>query len=637
MALKDAWAVKVDGAANEVTDVEVSGSSVNLKVKDMIDFGDTIEVSYTKPDTTPITDLFGNELESFVDKDVDNEVLDPDDSDPPMFDGASTDKEGFEISISFDEDVVAAIPPPAVTQLNELSSGEDTSNQYKYFIEWRWSPGIATADNEHQYYQYRYRKVTVPESSWSGYNRVNVGSVVIGNLDPNSTFEIGVIGTNVGGDSPEQTDTADTPTVVAGTQPQNFRVTNKGRKLVNSSYQFFIDCAYERDPNDSQPLVRYEYRFKLATASDYGGWTDNGTNLTFTLENVTDDVAIDIQVRMVTIIGASIVAELQDTVHFAPPPAPDNFITTPSRGGDKTNGWTYQIALAWAEPTHDDTNEIDNYRYRFKLNSASNFGSWVSVSSTTFAATITGLTHTVGYDIELEAVNHEGESPKQTATNVIIFSKPPAVSMVASVVSKVDVMGTATNQIAWAWEVPVSDASNMIDDIQVRTRNKTGAWGNFVSKGAAGAQHQLRGLADGNTYQITIRTSNSAGNTDVINEVEFNVLAKAPFPEINVFTSIIYATSIQGIPLPDTKFVEYEYRANSSSAWQPCAPNGPRASPAYYVAVPSNFGEFDFVARNFEFSGWVRGTSQMRFRGVGAAPTYKPLTEWAVLTFPAAT
>ena len=635
MTLKDAWSVKVDGANNEVTEVEVSGSSVNLKVADMIDFGDSIAVSYTKPASTPITDLFGNELESFVDAAVDNEVLDPDDADPPMFDGASTDKEGFEISISFDEDVVAAIPPPAVTQLNELDSGEDADNQYKYFIEWRWSPGIATADNEHQYYQYRYRKVTVPESPWSGYNRVNTGSVKIGNLDPNSTFEIGVIGSNVGGNSPEQTDTADTPTVVAGTQPQNFRVTNKGRKLVNSSYQFFIDCAYTRDPADTQPLVRYEYRFKLASASDYGGWTDNGTNLTFTLENVTDDVAYDIQTRMVTIIGASIVAELQDTVHFAPPPAPDNFTATGSRGGDKTNGWTYQIALAWAEPTHDDTNEIDNYRYRFKLNSASNFGAWVSVSSTTFAATITGLTHTVGYDIELEAVNHEGESPKQTATNVIIFSKPPAVSMVASVVSKVDVMGTATNQIAWAWEVPASDASNMIDDIQVRTRNKTGAWGNFVSKGAAGAQHQLRGLADGNTYQITIRTSNSAGNTDVINEVEFNVLAASPYFEVTVFTATIMSTVVQTFPLPDTKFIQYEYRANTSAAWQNVGSGGVQTA-AYYNAVPTNFGEFDFISQNFEFS-FVRGVGQMRARGVGAAPTYKPITEWRVVTIPAAT
>ena len=637
MALKDAFAVKVDGVDNEVTEVEVSGSSINLKVMDMVDFGDSVVVSYTKPNTSPITDLFGNELDSFVDKDVDNEVLDPDDSDPPMFDGASTDKEGFEISISFDEDVVAAVPPPAVTQLNELDSGEDTANEYKYFIEWRWSPGIATADNAHQYYQYRYRKVTVPESPWSGYNRVNQGSVKIGNLDPNSTFEIGVVGTNVGGNGPEQTDTADTPTVIAGTQPQNFRVTNKGRKLVGAAYQFFMDLAYERDPSDTQPLTRYEYRFKLASNPTWGGWTSNGTDLSFTLDNLTDDVAYDIQVRMVTIIGASVIAELQDTVHFDVPPSPDNFTATPSRGGDKTNGWTYSIKLSWSNPNHDDTREIDNFRYRYKLNSAGGWGSWVSVSSTTFAATITGLTHTVGYDVQLEALNHEGSSTRQSVTNLVIFTKPPAVSMINSVVSKVDVMGTATNQIAWAWQVPVTDTSNTLDDVQVRTRNKTGAWGNFVSKGAAGAQHQLRGLADGNTYQITIRTSNSAGNTDVIDEVEFNVLAKAPFPEINVFTNIIYATSIQGIPLPDTKFVEYEFRVNSSAAWQPCAPNGPRASPAYYVAVPSNFGEFDFVARNFEFSGWVRGTSQMRFRGVGAAPTYKPLTEWAVLTFPAAT
>ena len=633
MALKDAFTVKVDGVDNPVQEVDIGGSSINLVVKDMIDFGDTITVSYAKPASSQITDLFGNDLADFTDLPVDNEVLDPDDTDPPMFDGAGTDKEGFEVSISFDEDVVAAIPPNPVVQLNELDVGADTAREYRYFIEWRWSPGLADNENEHTHYLYRTRQVTIPESNWGNYIRNTTGSVLIEDLPPNAKFEIGVVSVNAGGQATEVTDTAETPTVIAGTTPQNFRVTAEGRRLVNSNYQFFITCAFTRDPDDDQPLLRYEYRFKESSQAEFGNWVNIGTNLTFTLENVTDDIAYDVEVRMVTSIGASVAATLTETVHFSPPNTPLNFSVDTTRGGSNPN-WTYQIDGTFEKPAEDATTTIDNYRYRKKLSTASGWDAWVSIDKTATSFTITGLTHTVAYDVEFEAVNHEGSSTTLTTSDIVIFKSPPAANMINSVVSKIDVMGTATDQIAWAWNLPTTDKTNVIDDVQVRTRNKTGAWGNFVSKGATGAQHALQGLADGNIYQITIRTSNSAGNTDVINEVEFNVLAKAPFFEVNVFTATIFSSTVQTIPLPDTKFIQYEYRANSTADWGPVASNGPREAP-FYNAVPTNFGEFDFVSQNFEFN-FVRGTSQMRIRGVGAAPTYKPLTEWATLTIPAA-
>ena len=627
MALEKAFGVKVNGTNNPVEEVDVGGSSVSLRVQNRIQFGDTITVSYTVPVSSKITDIFGNELASFSDEPVDNELPDPSDSDPPVFDDASTDKEGREISISFNEDIAASIPPNPVVNLNELDSGPDGITDYKYFLEWRWSPGQSDETNEVQYYQYRFRRVTIPASDWSAYTRVDVGSVRINNLFPNAQYEIGVVPVNVGGQGDEVTDVADTPEVIAGTQPINFRTTNKGRKLVNGSYQFFIDLAFQLDPENTQPVTRYEYRFKLASASDWGTWTDNGTNLTFTLDNVTDDVEYNIEVRMVTVIGSSIAASLNETVSFAPPPTVDNFVASGVRGGDKTNGWTYAINLSWDEPDHDDTNEIDNYRYRYKLNSTNTWGGWVTVVNTATTVTITGLTHTVGYDLEFQAQNHEGNSPKQTVDNLVIFTAPPAVTGIMGIADK--------TSIEWAWVVPTTDASNMIDDILVRTRAKTGTWSGFTSKGASGGTHELSSLTDGTTYQITVRTSNSAGNTDVVYETEYNVLAAAPYFEITVFTATIISTVVQTFPLPDTKFIQYEYRANSSAAWGAIGSGGPRTA-AYYNAVPANHGEFDFISQNFEFS-FVRGQGQMRVRGVGAAPGYAPVTEWRVLTIPAAT
>ena len=636
MALEDSFTVKVGGTDNPVEEVDVGGSTINIKVLNRIRFGDTITVSYAPPATSKVTDVFGNALAALTDKVVENSVLDPSDSDPPEFESAETDKTGREISISFDEDVVAILPPNPVVNLDELNVGADPVNANRFFITWRWSPGEEDESNERRNYKYRTRRHTTPASSWSGYTTTEQGEATIDNLPPNATFEIGVVSENIGGESTEQTDTTDTPVVEAGNPPIEFQVTDRGRRLDGSTYKYYMDFSYVRDPADTEPITRYEYRYKETTSNTWNAWTANALNTTFRLDGLKRNTQYDIEVRTINFIGASDENALQETVTFNVPNAPTGFTSTPARGGDKTNGWTYSIALAWTRPAEDDTNTIDGWRYRYKLSTAMNFGSWVAVANASTDVTITGLTHTVKYDIEFEAANNEGGSTAQTADDVLIFQKPDPVFSLISNDSNEGTIDTPNLTITYEWLLPTTDSTNTIDDVQVRTRNKANAWGStaFISKGADGTTHAINMLSEG-TFEIEVKTLNSAGDSTVETaENSITVLEAAPSFEINVFTATIFSTTVQGIPVPDTKFIEYEYRVNSTATWGPIGSGGPQTA-AYYNAVSDNHQEFDFVSQNFEFS-FVRGEGQMRVRGVGASPDYQPVTEWAELTIPAA-
>ena len=154
--INEAFTVEVNSTNNPVQEVDVGGSSVTLVVQNRIAFGDTITVTYEPPTTSKITDRFGNALEAFSDQTVDNELPDPNDTDPPVFDGAETDSEGLEISISFDEDIEASIPPNMPVELALLDDDPDPVNEHRYILEFRWSPGIENDQTERDYYDTGY-------------------------------------------------------------------------------------------------------------------------------------------------------------------------------------------------------------------------------------------------------------------------------------------------------------------------------------------------------------------------------------------------------------------------------------------------------------------------------------------------
>ena len=632
MALNDAFSVKVNGNANPVQDVDVGGTSVTLVVQNRIQFGDTITVSYDVPVTSKITDRFGNELASFADKSVDNELPDPSDTDPPIFEDAATDEEGREISISFDEPVLAAIPPEPVRNLGELDSGEDTENANRYFIQWRWSPGLAGEDNAHDFYQYRFREVTTPASAWGNYVRNETGEVRLGNLKPNATYEIEVVASNVGGNSDPVTDVADTPIVSSGKAPINFRVTDKGRKADGSAFKFFMEFAFSRDSTDTAPLTRYEYRSKETSGSAWTGWVDNGTDLTFEIDSFSRNTSYDIEVRLVNFIGVSDAASVTDMITFNKPDAATNVAAAGSRTG-MAGSYAYQLAVTWEYSGDSETAPVDGFSIQYRENTVS---SWTLATNTVLAAdarayTITGLDHTKQYDIRVNAANSVGVT-RTRLDDIAAFTKPGPVTMVTCAHVIIGPVGGRVNQVVYGWQLPPQDGTNTVDDVLIRTRKSTGSWGAFTSQGATTTTHTIMNADDNTTYEIEVKTRNSAGDSAVATEsCEVKTLRTISAPEAYVYSSsgLIQATAFGWTN--EDKWAEFEYHLGGENSFRPLQDAG---TAQRLVTLPADPEEFDFV-----FASAVLGTpapdgttfsgTMVRIRFLNASK--EPTTEWGVI------
>ena len=587
MALADSFTVTINGTTdNPVLDVDVGGSNVTLHVENRIEFGDTIAVSYAAPNTGKITDLFGNELADFTEIVVGNEILDPNDSDPPQVEDAETNARGNEVSISFDEDVVALIVPPIPINLMLLDSGADSGNQNRYYLEWSWSPGEGDESNRHEYYQYRYRQVTTPASNWSSYEITERPTIRVGNLLPNAQYELEVIATNIAGNSTAITLISDSEIVEAGKPPTGLSVENKGRRVNpdTSAFEYFMNVEYSKNVADTVPVTRYEYRIKKASVSAWGNWIDNALNLAFTL-NIDANTLYDIEARSVNFIGASDEIAIQDQVVFTVPNNVDSLSIQTQRTGT-TGSYDYEIGLSWDTPESDGSNTIDKIQYRHKENSVNTWGNWIDLDADATETTISGLKHTVGYDIELAASNNIGRSAKPVSeTNIIIYQKPPAIPQFDGLVEEIDNMGTAENQIKWKWQLPKTIAGfNDIDDIQYRTRDTTENWGAFISFGnATTTQYILKNLTDGKTYEIQVKLLNSAGESSpTADDEQYNVLLDAPEFEINNLQNRVFQVVYFG-PAEDSpvKHYQFQYQFVGENTWRPTVGTIIRAAPEF--------------------------------------------------------
>ena len=628
--INEAFTVEVNSTNNPVQEVDVGGSSVTLVVQNRIAFGDTITVTYEPPTTSKITDRFGNVLQAFTDQTVDNELPDPNDTDPPVFDGAETDSEGLEISISFDEDIEASIPPNMPVELALLDDEPDPVNQHRYILEFRWSPGIENDQTERDYYEYRIREVTTPVTAWPAWTRTEAGTVAIDNLPPNRMYQFQVRAVNLGGPSAPESITVPTPTVVAGLPLLGFEVTSKGRKLDGSTYKYFMEFAYSRDPADTGPFTRFEYRHKKTADAGWSAWVANGSNTTFEIDTFDRNTSYDIEARQVNFIGASNAVSLTETVTFNVPSDLISFTASGSRAGE-SGSYTYPLQLEFSPGSADDTNTLDKFRYRHKLDSASNFGSWVDVDKDVTSTIITGLTHTVGYDVEFEPVNSAGSGTKQTVDNYMIFTKPDPVSELAGVDFETGPVGGRINNVIWTWRLNSTDPTKTIDDVLTRVRQQPAAFGAFVSKGATAISQTETNLTGAAKHEIEIKTANSAGESAVLSHVvDVKVLDPGPRLEMNNFNGSTISITVGNVDGVKVKNIEFEYRADAQSDWSPVNRGGLQNTP-FYIAYNGlddngvNVAHY-FIAPNFE-SGYVTG-GIFRVRGVGASPNYAPATLW---------
>ena len=156
------------------------------------------------------------------------------------------------------------------------------------------------------------------------------------------------------------------------------------------------------EPFDGGSLITdYAVRYKRSTDSTWTAWPHTGTGLTATITGLLGGVSYSVQVQATNAQGTSSwsTSAMGSTATVVPlaPSAPT--VT----GGKK------QLSVSWVAP-YDGESPITGYAVQYKLSTASIWIAWPH-TGTGRTATITGLTDSTAYEVQVLATNSVGSSP----------------------------------------------------------------------------------------------------------------------------------------------------------------------------------------------------------------------------------
>ena len=195
------------------------------------------------------------------------------------------------------------------------------------------------------------------------------------------------------------------------------------------------------------------YRIELLNAQNQ--WvresSQPGTATTYTDSGLNDSAVYTYRIIAINAAGDSSASNSADATTLAQPAqapgTPTGFSATAGAG---------KVDLAWAAPLFNGGSPVTRYDYRYKVTTASSYGSWMS-AGTALKAAVTSLTPATEYSFQVRAVNAAGMGdPTDAAT-----ATPTATGPTAVPVLRTPVVGThagtveahesnATITLSWA-------------------------------------------------------------------------------------------------------------------------------------------------------------------------------------------
>ena len=351
-----------------------------------------------------------------------------------------------------------------------------------------------------------------------------------------------------------------------------------------------IDLSWDTQTESTVAASRFQYRIKATATADWTGvsWVNIGdgpddssntydeNNLTIT--EITSGTALaastsyDVELRFdwnADMHGTS--TAVSRTVTSSGIPAPPNF-TAESGAAQNT------VDLAW-----DLVTGAANYQYRYKLTSASSWGSWTAVTDQDGdtmvddedAFTVTGLTAGSAYDFELRARTSSANGAAATAT--------ATAQVLAAPTGLTATQGTNPGEITLGWTAPTGGTQ---DGFEYRYKTTSGgpttwsSWANVPDSGTDGRSDETAytvvSLWGGESYDLQVRAETTAPLYSVPNSDTTATATAGPVSAPAGFTAApgsnegelnLTWTAIpsSGLPTNDT-VVNYQYSTKLSSA-----------------------------------------------------------------------
>jgi hypothetical protein len=234
-------------------------------------------------------------------------------------------------------------------------------------------------------------------------------------------------------------------------------------------------------------------------ATGQSGWITAGTgivSLGFIVTGLTVSTEYDFQVYGVNSAGNGSPSSIANgTTTIAAPGTPSGLVT-----GSVTQT---TAPMSWTTPSSGGA--VATYTLQYRVTGAT---SWIQVTGLTSASyTITGLTASTSYDVQVAAVNAGGSSAFTVTTTALTLVSAP--SLPGTPTAAAASASTNTTQ-SLTWAAPTSGGTVATYNVRYGA-HPASSW--TTLSGITGTSTTVAGLAAGSSYDYQVEAVNAGGNS----------------------------------------------------------------------------------------------------------------------------
>ncbi len=215
-------------------------------------------------------------------------------------------------------------------------------------------------------------------------------SATVTSLTNGSDYTFRVSATNAVGTSSASSTTTATPAAVP----------DAPTSLAATPGNVQVSLTWTAPSGNGSSITDYVVEYKTSAATSFSTFADGTSTATSaTVTSLSNGTAYDFRVSATNSIGTGSVSATASATPRTTPGQPTGLAAT---AGDS------QVTLAWSAPASNGGSAITDYVIEYRLSTATAFSTFADGTSTTTAATVTGLSNDSAYDFQVTAVNASG-------------------------------------------------------------------------------------------------------------------------------------------------------------------------------------------------------------------------------------
>jgi len=290
--------------------------------------------------------------------------------------------------------------------------------------------------------------------------------------------------------------------------------------------------SWTAPPSGGPAITGYSVRVVNAANAQVGVLHPAAAGATsLTITGLVAGTTYTFQAAAVNMFGAGPLSAESNPVTALPDPVPPAGTVPGAPAIGSATAGNATATLSWTAPASDGGSAITGYAI-IAIDTAGNPAATAIATPTATTATVTGLTNTRSYRLQILAYNGVGTGPLSAPSNTVTPTAPtpppPAATVPKAPLIGIPTRGNASALVRWT---PPSNGGSAITGYWVRVVNAANAQVGALRPATAGATSlRVTGLVNGTPVRFQVKARNAVGTGALSARSNTVTPAKAPGP-----------------------------------------------------------------------------------------------------------